>query len=156
MNIKSRMTVRIFNDTNFINFRWSIYKESPIVIFQFKISPCLKTKKKQKWTWNTFLLLRLLYLQRLYMQLLWHVITKVCFEINQDAYFFNSVLAMRFRSDCKYSKNALNLGSAHQLLSSILALKNKAGFQVETWAHHWLVTSMTVTNVGNEMCWWQF
>ena len=61
---------------------------------------------------------------------------KGLFRNKSRCLFFNSVLAMRFRSDCKYSKNALNLGSAHQLLSSILALKNKAGFQVETWAHH--------------------
>ena len=44
---------------------------------------------------------------------------------------FNSVLAMRFRSDCKYTKAALNLGSTHQLLASILALKNKEGSQVD-------------------------
>ena len=49
MNIKSRMTVRIFNDTNFINFRWSIYKESPIVISQFEISSCQKTKMNLKY-----------------------------------------------------------------------------------------------------------
>ena len=38
---------------------------------------------------------------------------------------------MRFRSDCKYSKAALNLESTHELLASILALKNKAGLQAD-------------------------
>ena len=67
------------------------------------------------------------------------MITKVRFEITHQTgeivflshSSFNLVLAMRFRSDCKYTKAALNLGSTHQLLASILALKNKEGSQVD-------------------------
>ena len=51
---------------------------------------------------------------------------------------------MRFRSDCKYSKAALNLESTHELLASILALKNKVGLQVDI---------LVLGHVTDLVCW---
>ena len=51
---------------------------------------------------------------------------------------------MRFRSDCKYSKAALNLESTHELLASILALKNKVGLQVD---------ALVLGHVTDLVCW---